>query len=67
LASRNAAALSATPFADFRQCFDMIPMRVRDENVPELKLFGGDQLENRPGIQPVSNKRRLARDFIPDR
>ena len=52
--------------ADFRQCFDMIPMRVRYKNVPELKLFGGDGVENRPGVESGVKERRLARDFIPD-
>ena len=52
--------------ADFRQCLDMIPMRVRDENVPELKLFGGDGVENRPGVESGVKERRLACDFVPD-
>ena len=41
-------------------------MRVRDENVPELKLFGGDDVENRLGVQAGVEERRVARDFVPD-
>ena len=42
-------------FADFRQGFDMIPMRVRDENVPELKLFVTMQSRIGFASRPVSN------------
>ena len=41
--------------ADFRQRLDVIPMRVRDENVPELKRSAA--MESRIGLasSPVSN------------
>jgi len=41
--------------ADFRQRLDVIPMRVRDENVPELNLLGGDAIETGFASSPVSN------------
>ena len=41
-------------------------MRVRDENVPELKLFGGNAIQNRFRVQAGVKQRRLALDFIPD-
>jgi len=39
---------------------------VRDENVPELKLFGSDGVENRFRVEPGIEQRRVALDFVPD-
>jgi len=52
--------------ADFRQRLDVIPMRVRDENVPELNLLGGDAIEHRLRVESGVEQRRVAGDFVPD-
>ena len=44
----------------------MVPMRVRDENMAELKLFVGDAIQNRLRVKAGVEQRRVARDFIPD-
>ena len=41
-------------------------MRVRDENMPELKLFGDDAIENRLRVKTGVEQRRIARNLVPN-
>ena len=41
-------------------------MRMRDENMFELKLFGGDAIKNRLCIKSGVEQSGVARDFVPD-
>lgn len=53
-------------FANFWQHLDVVPMRVGNENVPELELVFREAIKNRAGVEARVKQRRLARNLIPN-